>query len=994
MISIICIFPPDSTDFSNNGSGPLSPTSAIVTETLNGAYELELVHPIDETGKWRRLAEDRILRAPVPAAMTPRVHLIADIPGSATMIYRVNTGGDRLRLRAGPSTNDTTLGYYAPGTEVVVIEKTSSEWYEVACPDGKRGYMYAGNLAHARTETTPGAAINQIVEPSQVRDQLFRIYRVAPELDKITVYARHIFYDLMDNMIQSYKPSANALGASVVLEIGENCLSDHRFSFHSDLESTAEDVEFNNVNPVEALLGEEGVVERYGGELARDWYDVYVVKRVGSDTGVQIREGKNLLGISYDVDLTNVTTRIMPTGEDADGNILYLPELYVDSPNAGNYPHIKWLHMPVEEAKEVLKGNASELKTKEQCYAEMRRAAQDAFSNGCDLPTVTLDVDFVSCADTEEYRQYGFLQAVFLGDTVRVIAPRVGVWVSMRVTQYTYDCLTEKYAGMTLGSVADTLAGNMISARQLPSGMISGAKLAINSVGAGQLRSGSVGALQVQQAAIQTAHIEDASITRAKVAEALIETLNVNAVTAVRADIRQLTAGEITTDQLYADLAAIAVAQLTTAHIQSAQINWADVVALTTEVARLAKAEITTANIVDADIDWARINTLKAEVGSLARAELTTANIREANISWADIASLNAVIADVARARIREASITIAQISDLRAEIARVVTLAAQDGRFNFASVRDLVSSAMVLEEGVAGTVFIKNLVATQANFVSATLGKLVLRGSDENYYSVTVQADGTIHTEPVSVDAEEITDGETSDGRSVVSTTANIASLNASDIKAESAVIGGILAGALRAGKISVSEAFLASAVIPELYATTIKAMGDTLDITANESVRIVVSRAASPVVNLTRDSFIVPCDKDGNHCDYSGCVSTLSVYHNGVDVTADCAISVTAGESLLWINGSEAQSGQGDAILLQTGQVTGLWDAGRYTYTVTGLAGDAGSVRFNVTYNGMTVSKELVVAKGRGAQNLNVGGRNLIRNSDTLLFPDYTFD
>ena len=37
--------------------------------------------------------------------------------------------------------------------------------------------------------------------------------------------------------------------------------------------------------------------------------------------------------LSYDVDLTDVVTRIMPTGEDKDGNLLYLPEVYIDSPN-------------------------------------------------------------------------------------------------------------------------------------------------------------------------------------------------------------------------------------------------------------------------------------------------------------------------------------------------------------------------------------------------------------------------------------------------------------------------------------------------------------------------------------------------------------------------------------------------------------------------------------------------------------------------------------
>ena len=155
---------------------------------------------------------------------------------------------------------------------------------------------------------------------------------------------------------------------------------------------------------MDAILGDGGLVEKYGGELARDWFDVFLVKRVGSDTNVQIRQGKNLLGVSYDVDLTDVVTRIMPTGEDKDGNLLYLPEVYIDSPNIGNYPHPKWIHLAVSEAKEVTEGD--ERKSKDQCYAELRNAAQAEYDKGCDLPTVTLKVDFINCAETEEYRDY------------------------------------------------------------------------------------------------------------------------------------------------------------------------------------------------------------------------------------------------------------------------------------------------------------------------------------------------------------------------------------------------------------------------------------------------------------------------------------------------------------------------------------------------------------------------------------------------------------
>ncbi len=123
------------------------------------------------------------------------------------------------------------------------------------------------------------------------------------------------------------------------------------------------ELELRNVNPVDAILGEEGLVEKYGGELVRDWFDVFLVNRVGVDTDVLIREGKNLLGISYDVDQTDVVTRIMPTGEDKNGEMLYLPELYIDSPQIDNYAHPKWIHLPVSEAREVPDGEEKRPRT-------------------------------------------------------------------------------------------------------------------------------------------------------------------------------------------------------------------------------------------------------------------------------------------------------------------------------------------------------------------------------------------------------------------------------------------------------------------------------------------------------------------------------------------------------------------------------------------------------------------------------------------------------
>ena len=827
------------------------PMSCTVTETLNGEWELTLVHDIDERGKWTQLSEGCILRAPVPAAMTPSVDLVTQQYQTSTydvQIYKITTKSGPLHLRSGTGTNYKILGKYKKGREVIVLNKTTSSWYEVTAPDGKHGYMASQYLTFQRTETqavqTNVGFRNQVIEARQLRDQPFRIYRVVPELNKVTVYARHIFYDLLDNMIKSLKPSPSAVGASVVQSLSGACLSSHDFSFYSDLTSTAEDVEWENVNPVEAMLGENGLVSKYGAELARDWYDVFLVKRVGNNTDVSIREKKNLTGISYDVDETDVVTRIMPTGEDADGNILYLPELYIDSPNLNAYTHPKWIHLPVSEAKEVTDGD--EPKSKAQCYVEMRKAAQAEFNAGCDLPTVTLKVDFVNCSDAEEYKQYAALADIFLGDSVRVIARRIGVEVSMRMTQYTYDCLTRKYTSVTLGTAADTLEGSMISSRQLPSGVISGSKLAINSVGAGQLQSGSVGSLQVKMAAIQTAHIQDAAITKAKIAEATIGELNATAITAISAKIQELAAKNITTDELYAALATIAVAQITAANIEKANINWADIGELAAQIATIAQAQITTANINSANIDWASIANLNAEIAKIAKAQITAANIESAAIDWATIKDLNAAVAKIALAQLTTANINNAEIdwasiSQLQADVASLVNANIQTADIDWAQIKDLTAGTAIIEKGVNGKLYVADLAVTEANMASLTVGELIVKGADGCFYALSIAEDGTVTTEKKSVGDADIEDNSVSGGK-LIEKTITARELNVASIFADEALVG-----AISAANIDVSSLFAAEAFIAQLNA---------VDISGNESLRLVLDTAKDEALDATGEA------------------------------------------------------------------------------------------------------------------------------------------
>ena len=862
---MICVYPADCTDFSTNGNGTLAPLSAEVTETLNGEYELTLVHPIDEAGKWQRLVEGCILRAPVPAAMTPRVNFTAPGDDNRTEVWRVNTdfsGAETrkgtLRLRSGPGTKYKVLATYKNGSFVQVIAKTNSSWYEVTAPDGKHGYMSTTYLVLDHTEGSASEATSSVVESRQLRDQPFRIYRVVPELDKITVYARHVFYDLLDNMIKSYKPSSSAVGASVVQTISSSCLSEHDFTFYSDLDSQAEDVEFENCNPVDALLGEGGVVEKYTGELTRDWWDVYVVKRVGQDSNVQIRQAKNLLGISYDIDLTDVATRIMPTGEDADGNVLYLPELFLDSPLIGSYTHPKWIHLAVSEAKEKTDGD--DKKTKEQCYVEMRSQAQAQFDAGCDTPTVTLSVDFINCADTEEYREYGFLQNIYLGDAVRVIAPRIGVWVSMRMTQYTYDCLTKKYTQMTLGTVADTVEGNVISARQLPSGIITGSKLAINSVGTGQLQSGSVGSVQIQMAAIETAHIQDAAISKAKIGEAAVGTAQIEDAAIVRAKIAQGAIGSAQIDDASITRAKIGEAAIGAAQIEDGVITSAKIGAGEIQEANIHDAAITTAKIVDGAVKNAKIENGAIDTAKIADAAITNAKIDGAAIGTANIqdgAIVRAKILDgeIVTAKIADLAVTGAKIADLAVTTAKIAQAAITNAQIANAAVDTAqialgAITAALIAQGAVGTAQIADASITDAKIVELTANKinagtlsverLIIRGSDQSLIYAINNMGQLVSTEVDTIDGYVLTE------RTITADKIVVHSITANELAAHTITANEILAGTITGNEIAAATIEGSNIKAGTLTTSHVAAdFGQSLDLSSNQSVAISVERA-----------------------------------------------------------------------------------------------------------------------------------------------------
>lgn len=275
--------------------------------------------------------------------------------------------------------------------------------------------------------------------------------------------------------------------------------------------------------------------------------------------------------------------------------------------------------------------------------------------------------------------------------------------------------------------------------------------------------------------------------------------------------------------------------------------NTSDPVALRRYIGKLVEElRYTLSNLDDSNISRAGISLTKIQGVDTELARITQAEIGKVKIGAAQIQDLKAQVAQIVTAVIQTAVIDWAQIEELKATIIQALHAEIKVGAFDLAEVKNLLSEALVLEQGSADSMYITNLAVTSANLLSAMLGKLVLKGEDGKYYQVMIGADGTIQTQEVQPSQGEIEAGETESGLGIVETTANFADLTAQNIKGNEGIFQTILAQSMTAGKLTAGEAMIASATIPTLYATSIQAIGNSLDLSANESISLMVGGKA----------------------------------------------------------------------------------------------------------------------------------------------------
>lgn len=292
--------------------------------------------------------------------------------------------------------------------------------------------------------------------------QPFRIYRIVPTLTEIKVNAKHIFYDLLDNFIESTTLSGKA--GDVLNSLVNSFNVPTPFTFDTDLQ-TISSITINNENPVSALLNtdEESpkFIQAFGGELMRDKFRVSILSEMGVNRNAFIRYGKNLIGVEVTEDYSDIVTKLYPIGKDG----LTLPNKFVISQNINAYngPKIKAVEFNDAENIQQLQSLAEE------------------YLNDNDKPKISIDIQFIDLRQTVEYAQFQFLEEVFLGDTVTILIKKLNLKKQAKVIKYVYNSLANSYDSITIGEFVPILT-NLITKTSTQASSISSVTSAVDKI--------------------------------------------------------------------------------------------------------------------------------------------------------------------------------------------------------------------------------------------------------------------------------------------------------------------------------------------------------------------------------------------------------------------------------------------------------------------------------------------------------------------------------
>ena len=298
-----------------------------------------------------------------------------------------------------------------------------------------------------------------VVEPNPfTAPQAFRIYRSGRPINgTVTFNAEHISYDLTGYPVHPF--SAHTCSAALQ-RLKDMCVvANCPFTFRTDMGSSIGDLVVEQPKSIRSLLAgsEETIQGMYGGEFEFDNYDVYLHGERGSDRGVTIAYGKNMMDLNEEMSTDSVYSHVYPYWFRDEVGLVEVPGFFMSTGLELDVPKIKvvdfssYIEQPDNyQSKAPWSPTSSQLRT--ACLEWIEDNKEDLI-----IPSSNINVSFVQLAQSEEYQNYAPLQRVHLGDTVKVTYPDLGVDASAKCIKTVYNPIMEKYDSLELGEAQTNL---------------------------------------------------------------------------------------------------------------------------------------------------------------------------------------------------------------------------------------------------------------------------------------------------------------------------------------------------------------------------------------------------------------------------------------------------------------------------------------------------------------------------------------------------------
>lgn len=299
-----------------------------------------------------------------------------------------------------------------------------------------------------------------LAKPSPLDDNhAFRI--VNTQLDiadhSLQIEADSITYDLTHNIVKSV--TMKGTGSTAMNQLQKAIVNPSIFTLYSDI-TTSSTSTLNYVNPMEAIAGTQGSFLQYwGGEMKRENRRVAMLNRRGRYNVATFRLGKNISGLRYTVDTSNLVTQVIPTVNLTEGNTTrYLEGATVSSKRVGNYP-IKYTQSVDVTDKITINDGDTDKAIIDRINAYAGNWFAQSENTNKDLPDVTIEVDVLSLQDSADYAdKFAKLETIGLTDTVTVYVPEYGVNVTAIVNELHYDPIGERVTSLVVGTAKVSFA--------------------------------------------------------------------------------------------------------------------------------------------------------------------------------------------------------------------------------------------------------------------------------------------------------------------------------------------------------------------------------------------------------------------------------------------------------------------------------------------------------------------------------------------------------